>query len=212
MADDLLFAILFVVSFVSFWIVRGYYVGKTRDPNAPRTREERREAMKKEGWTGYALVLLTPLELIFIVLYVWNPSWVPWTVLPIPEHLRWLGLGLILLSIPMVAWVHRTLGAHYSYALETKEVQKIITEGPYSRVRHPLYSTHNLFNLGMIFLTANLPLTVFTLIGVPLVYARMKREEVMMVNQFGKDYEEYMKITGRIFPQLSGRTKSEIDV
>lgn len=203
MADELLFTILFSISFMAFWIVRGYYVRRTRNPSAPRTREERREAMKKEGWTGYALVLLTPLELIFIILYLWNPSWVPWTILPIPEILRWLGLMLILLSIPMAAWVHRTLGAHYSYALETKEVQKLITVGPYSRVRHPLYSVHNLFNLGMIFLTANLPLTVFALIGVPLVYARMKREEVMMIKQFGKDYEEYKQQTGRIFPKLS---------
>jgi len=203
LADELLFSALFAVSFVTFWIVRGYYVRRSRDPNAQRTREERREVMKKEGWTGYALVLLTPLELILIVLYIWNPSWLSWTILPINELLRWLGLGLILLSIPMAAWVHRTLGAHYSYALETKEEQKIITVGPYSRVRHPLYSTHNLFNLGMIFLTANLPLTLFALLGIPLIYARMKREEAMMINQFGKDYEDYMQQTGRIFPKLS---------
>ncbi len=203
MAEELLFAALFIVSFVSFWIVRGYYVRKTRNPNAPRTREERRDAMKKEGWTGYALVLLTPIQIILIVLYIWNPSWLSWTILPINELLRWLGLGLILLSIPMAAWVHRSLGAHYSYALETKEEQKIITAGPYSRVRHPLYSVHNLFNLGMIFLTANLPLTLFALLGIPLVYARMNREEVMMINQFGKDYEDYMLQTGRIFPKLS---------
>ena len=203
MADELLFAILFVMSFIAFWIVRGYYVRRTRDPDAPRTREERREAMMKEGWTGYALVLLTPLELIFIVLYIWNPSWVPWSVLPIPELLRWIGYGMILVSIPMAAWVHHTLGSHYSYALETKEVQKIITAGPYSRVRHPLYSAHNLFNLGMIFLTANLPLAVFALLGIPLVYVRMNREEVMMIEKFGNDYEDYQKRTGRIFPKLS---------
>ncbi len=203
MAEELFFAALFVVSFVSFWIVRGYYVRRSRDPNAPRTREERREAMRKEGWTGYVLVLLTPLEIILIILYVWNPSWIPWTVLPIPENLRWLGFVLILLSIPMAVWVHRTLGTHYSYALETKEAQKIVTAGPYSRVRHPLYTTHILFNLGMIFLTANLPLTIFAFLGVPLVYARIKREEVMMIEQFGKDYEDYMQQTGRIFPKLS---------
>ena len=104
-----------------------------------------------------------------------------------------------------------TLGAHYSYALETKEVQKIITVGPYNRVRHPLYSTHNLFNLGMIFLTANLPLTVFALLGIPLVYVRMNREEEMMTNQFGKDYEDYKQQTGRIFPKFNGRTKTETD-
>ena len=97
---------------------------------------------------------------------------------------------------------HRTLGQHYSYALETKSEQKLITTGPYKRVRHPLYSAHNLFNLGMIFLTAYIPLIAFAIFGVPLTYQRMKDEERMMIEQFGSDYEEYMKTTGRIFPKL----------
>lgn len=77
-----------------------------------------------------------------------------------------------------------------------------MTTGPYSRVRHPLYSVHNLFNLGMIFLTANIPLIIFAIIGVPLTYARMKDEERMMVEKFGPDYENYIERTGRIFPKL----------
>ncbi|MFW9975955.1 MAG: methyltransferase family protein, partial [Candidatus Thorarchaeota archaeon] len=91
---------------------------------------------------------------------------------------------------------------HYSYALETKSEQKIVTSGPYARVRHPLYSTHNVFNLGMIFLTANIPLIFFAFIGIPFTYARMKKEEQMMLDKFGAEYEEYRMKTGRIFPKL----------
>ncbi len=101
-----------------------------------------------------------------------------------------------------MVWVHRTIGQHYSYALETKTEQKLITSGPYSRVRHPLYSAHNLFNLGMVFLTAYSPLILFAIIGVPFTYARMKTEEKMMIEKFGSEYEEYLKRTGRIFPKL----------
>jgi len=107
-----------------------------------------------------------------------------------------------LCSIPYMVWVHRTLGQHYSYALETKNEQQLITSGPYGRIRHPLYSAHNLFNLGMIFLTAYIPLIIFAIIGVPLTYARMKDEERMMIERFGSEYEEYLKRTGRIFPKL----------
>ena len=42
----------------------------------------------------------------------------------------------------------------------------------------------------------------FAVIGVPITYLRMKDEERMMIEQFGSDYEEYMKKTGRIFPKL----------
>ena len=150
MADETLFATLFVLSFVAFWIIRMYYVRKTRDPNAPRSRQERREAMKKEGWTGIAIFLLMPVELVIIIIYFLFPTWLSWTFLGIPEIVRWIGLIIAAVSIVAVEWVHRTLGHSYSYALETKQEQKLVTSGPFSRVRHPLYSAHNLFNLGKI--------------------------------------------------------------
>ncbi len=119
-----------------------------------------------------------------------------------PYWIHWLGAGMLLVSIPFMSWVHRTLGEHFSYAFETKNEQKLVTSGPYSRVRHPLYSVHNLFNLGMVLLTANIPLIIFAIIGVPLTYVRMKDEERMMIEEFGSEYEKYRERTGRIFPKL----------
>lgn len=202
MAADLVYRITFILIFAAFWIVRIYYVRKTRDPNASRSREERREAMKKEGMTGILLVVLTPIELILILLYEWGPTWMIWADLVFPFWVHWLGVGMLVISIPLMLWVHRTLGKHYSYALETKTEQKLVTSGPYRSVRHPLYSSHNLFNLGMVLLTANIPLIIFAIIGVPLTYTRMKDEERMMIAQFGSEYEEYIDRTGRIFPKL----------
>jgi len=199
---DLVYRVSFLLLFAAFWIVRIYYVRKTRDPTAPRSRAERREAIKQEGWTGILLVILTWVEIAIVLLFLWAPPWMAWADLVFPFWLHWTGAILIICSIPFMAWVHRTLGKHYSYALETKTEQKLINSGPYSKIRHPLYSAHNLFNLGIIFLTAYLPLIVFAIIGLPFTYARMKYEEKMMVEKFGSEYEDYKKRTGRIFPKL----------
>jgi len=202
LADELLFAVLFTLSSIAFWVVRGYYIRKTRDPNTHRTRAERKEAMKKEGWTGIAIVILFPVEIFIVILYIINPAWLSLAFLMVPELLRWIGLILTIVTIPIVVWVHQTLGRAYSYALETKSEQSLITSGPFSRMRHPLYSAHNIFNLGMILLTLNIPLIIFAIFGIPLTYARMRDEERMMVEQFGEEYEEYIHRTGRIFPRL----------
>ncbi len=202
MADNLLFRILFVCVFAGLWVIRGYYVRITRDPDAPRSREERHQAMKKEGWTGIALVVLTPIEVLLILLYIADPVWMSWANLEFLEVVRWIGFIITSVSIPLAMWVHRTLGEHYSYALETKRKQSIVKIGPYSRVRHPLYAVHTFFNFGMILLTAYIPLTIFAIIGVPLTYARMKSEEAMMKFQFGEEYVHYMQRTGRIFPKI----------
>ena len=164
-------------------------------PDTPRSRKERREAMRKEGITGFLLIILTYVELVLILLYVWGPMWMSWADLVFPYWVHWSGAGLMLISIPIMSWVHRTLGKHYSYALETRTEQKLVTSGPYSRIRHPLYAAHNLNNLGMVLLTANIPLIIFAIIGVLLTYARIKDEERMMIEQFGSEYEEYKEKT-----------------
>ncbi len=202
MAVDLVYRVSFVVLFAFFWLIRWYYVRKTRDPNAPRTRRERREAMRKGGITGILLMVMIPLELIVVLLFAWSPAWMSWADLTFPYWIHWFGVVIALISIPVMTWIHRTLGKHYSYALETMEEQKLVTTGPYARVRHPLYSSHNLFNLGKVLLTANIPLIILAIVGVPLTYVRMNDEERMMIEQFGPEYEEYMKRTGRIFPKL----------
>jgi len=202
MVSEEQFAILFTLMYATFWIVRGYYIRKTSEPNSRRTRAERKEAMKKEGWTGVALIFLLPVGFFFASIYLANPVWFSLSFLMVPELLRWFGLFITIVSIPIIIWVHQTLGKAYSYALETKSEQSLITTGPFRRLRHPLYSAHNLFNLGMIFLTLNIPLTIFAIIGVPLTYVRMRDEERMMFEMFGEDYKEYMKQTGRIFPKF----------
>ncbi|MBN2231013.1 MAG: isoprenylcysteine carboxylmethyltransferase family protein [Candidatus Thorarchaeota archaeon] len=209
MTSEIVFRVLFTTVFVAFWIVRMYYVRKTRNPAKPRSRAERREAMKKEGWTGIALVILTPIELIIIILYILNPIWMMWATLVVDEGARWLGFAFMIVSLPFMAWVHRTLGKHYSYALETKIEQAIVREGPYARLRHPLYSAHNLFNLGMILFTVYVPLIIFAVIGIPITYSRMKSEESMLVREFGDDYTGYMHRTGRIFPKVRRSSSSK---
>ncbi|MFW9975956.1 MAG: hypothetical protein ACFFDQ_11855, partial [Candidatus Thorarchaeota archaeon] len=96
---DLLYRVTFVFIFVIFWSVRIYYVSKTRDPQAPRSRAERRAAIKKEGWTGIVLIALTPVEFILIGLFLWSPTWMSWADLLFPFWLHWVGIGLLIGSM-----------------------------------------------------------------------------------------------------------------
>jgi len=42
----------------------------------------------------------------------------------------------------------------------------------------------------------------FLLLSIPLYLYRIPKEEIMMLKQFGEEYKEYMKKTGRIFPKF----------
>ena len=41
----------------------------------------------------------------------------------------------------------------------------------------------------------------FIVVMMPHYLLRVNKEEQMMIDQFGDEYEEYMKTTGRIFPK-----------
>jgi len=117
-----------------------------------------------------------------------------------PVVLRWSGVVLVLIVIPLLAWIHRTLDRQYSAQLEIKSKHRLITEGPYTRVRHPMYTVLGLFSLGMALVTANTLIIIFAfiiLVAFPFV---AKQEEQMLTDAFGEKYLEYMKRTRRFFP------------
>ncbi len=66
-----------------------------------------------------------------------------------------------------------------------------------------MYSAHVLWGIAQILLLPNLiagPLAlvlIFAVIGI-----RVPREEQAMLEEFGDDYRQYMKMTGRILPKF----------
>lgn len=81
---------------------------------------------------------------------------------------------------------------------------EIITGGPYSLCRHPLYlfSTMSVFGVGLMFgsLTLVLLMTGITLIVLNDI---AKKEELFLRSKFGESYDEYSKHTSRILPSIS---------
>ncbi|MBS3795984.1 MAG: isoprenylcysteine carboxylmethyltransferase family protein, partial [Candidatus Thorarchaeota archaeon] len=120
----------------------------------------------------------------------------------LPVLLRYIGIILGIISIGYVYWAHNTLRQNYSATLETSEEQEVVREGPYARVRHPIYSSHMLFNFGMVLVSETWLLLLPLIIAMPFTYNRIFNEEKMMIEEFGEEYEEYMEETGRLFPKI----------
>lgn len=205
MDEPLILRVAFAFLFVVFMGIRGYYARKSRIQTGGRTRQERIEAIKKEGKSSVVLLIgLFWASFIVIGLYLLNPPWMLWSYITLPSWISWIGVVIGILSIPYLLWVQRTLDLYWTLSLEIKEEHKLITSGPYSRMRHPMYSSHFLWNIALFLISLNLLLLTIYIIAIPLTYLRMFKEENMMMEQFGEEYEGYMKRTGRVFPRLSG--------
>ncbi|MGY5853905.1 MAG: isoprenylcysteine carboxylmethyltransferase family protein [Candidatus Thorarchaeota archaeon] len=199
MADETFYRILFVALYALFFSVRGYYRFAKPRLTEQGEVEERKEFGKAEALMSFAILGY----FASIILYILNLPWLEWSqILTYPESVRWVGVVIALANIPLLGWIHRTLDRQYSACLQIKESHSLITEGPYSRVRHPMYTVLNGFSFGISLVTANILAIGFAiLVAIPFPFVARK-EEQMMIETFGGEYEEYMKRTGRFFPRI----------
>jgi protein-S-isoprenylcysteine O-methyltransferase Ste14 len=75
----------------------------------------------------------------------------------LPSPIRWLGLPLGVLSLGLFVSTHRALGRSWSGILEISEQHRLVATGPYSRVRHPMYSAFFCLALSYAHLSAVTP-------------------------------------------------------
>jgi len=198
---DIFFRIVFLLSFAAFWGVRGYYVKKTKF--GKQSRKERFEAIREEGRASSFLLLVAFwVYIIIAALYLLGFTIISWSYIPLPALLRYIGTVTAIGSIAFVYWAHRTLRESYSAIMETSQNQKLVKEGPYRKIRHPIYTAHILLDIALILISENILLLLIFIISIPFTYKRMFNEEQMMIDRFGKEYEEYMQETGRLLPKI----------
>lgn len=196
------FFVLFLVIFFMGWVMRGYYGRKSPDYKKSFS-ELKKQPLEYESRGSYTVLSLFGLTLFAaLILYSFYMQMFPWMQLPLIPVLRWVGVIIGLICQPIIAWVQWTLGASFSKTLTIQEGHKLIMEGPYSRVRHPMYSIHTFWFLSWFLVSTNLFFGLSFILWVFYLILRIPQEEKMLIEQFGDEYREYMDHTGSLFPQF----------
>jgi len=148
------------------------------------------------------MIAATYGNLVVALLYLFEAPWINWSYFHLPLVLRVAGIVLGVFSISYLYWVGRTLANFYSYTVEIQEDHRLITTGPYSNVRHPMYAGFLLFLFSQVLVSDNWLFLAILLSLIPFLHARMEKEERMLLERFGEEYAAYMRRTGRIFTKL----------
>ncbi len=162
------------------------------------------QAIRHEGVGLFISRVVMFFTLVAIlVLYAIHHPWMEDLDFYLPPWLRWLGWVIGLLSIALIIWVQLELGRQFSPQLQLRQEHQLITSGPYSRVRHPLYTALFGFGLSLALVSANWFFVGFFVLSLVGLVLRVPKEEQMMLEQFGEQYRQYMQRTGRFIPKLS---------
>jgi protein-S-isoprenylcysteine O-methyltransferase Ste14 len=122
----------------------------------------------------------------------------------VPRTFEWQvgGAALTVAGLAIAVWARFYLGANWSATVTVKQDHQLIRSGPYSVVRHPIYSGVLLAMLG----TAMYVGEIRGLFAVALATWAWKRksrvEEAFMESEFGDQYVLYRRHVKALIPFL----------
>jgi protein-S-isoprenylcysteine O-methyltransferase Ste14 len=116
---------------------------------------------------------------------------------PLPSFVA--GAVLMIAAIGVVTAARRALGRHFSIYIVADAQHELITEGPYRRVRHPIYTGDLLFHVAAPLLTGAYWALPFALTYFAFIRLRMEAEERLLAERYPR-YAAYVTETSRLLP------------
>jgi protein-S-isoprenylcysteine O-methyltransferase Ste14 len=185
---------LFLVGLIAYLVILG--MGRSR--NRQNVVADRRESAMHGLLSTLSFLGTHGIPLI----YIFTP-WLGFADYHIPALVSWIGLLFFAFSLALIRKAHIDLGSNWSVRMEVVEGQTLVTQGVYHIVRHPLYAAMWLWGIGQALALPNWIAGFAALVlFVPIYFYRVPREERMMIDHFGDEYQEYMKQTGRVLPRM----------
>jgi protein-S-isoprenylcysteine O-methyltransferase Ste14 len=197
MEEELIFRLFFTAVFALVVSLSAYYRMLARKSGEVIYR-------RQEGTLALILRAAMALPLLLaILLYAFLPDWMAWSMIHLPVWVRWLGAGLGVVGLPLLWWVFTNIGSNISETVLTKREHKLVTDGPYRWVRHPLYGVALLEILALSLMAGNWFIALLWLIGV-LVFRLVviPIEEAKLIAAFDGEYERYRARTGALTPRF----------
>ena len=202
MTTELTFRVMFVILLVVLLVMRSYFMIKVRRAGERLMPDD--QAVAREGGRGVFIirVMVFVLLIVFLAMYIIGMKWIEAFSFPLPVWLRWVGFVLGLFSVAFWTWTQIHLDTQWSAQLQLRQGHHLVTSGPYTRIRHPLYSAMFGWASALGLLTANWIFVAMAVLSIAGTVVRVPKEEQMMIEAFGDEYKTYMQRTGRFFPRM----------
>lgn len=196
MAEDDFFRVALIVVMLTTLSVTAYHRVQAAASGEKISRSE-------EGLLLAVTLRLSGLLLLLSTLaWLLFPASVQWAVVPLPAWIRWGGVVSGVLCSLLMYWTLSSLGHNLTDTVMIRAAAALVTNGPYRWVRHPFYVTSALVIASVTIITANWLIGVCGLLVLGLLAVRTPKEERMLLDRFGPEYQNYMDRTGRFLPRL----------
>lgn len=115
--------------------------------------------------------------------------------------LQAIGLVIFLLGLALAIWARVYLGRNWGMPMTEKADPELVTTGPYSSIRHPIYSGLILAMAGTAVAVSLYSLIAVVLLGAYFIYSAAM-EERYMAGLFPDTYPRYKQATKMLIPYI----------
>ena len=171
---------------------------------APHGRRSRSIKVAKSHKTPLETGLLVLAWVGFFISLIWVASPAFWFAeYPLRSGALIAGVICVVIGLWLFYRSHADLGTNWSITLEVREGHRLVTQGVYRWVRHPMYSALALYSVGQALVIPNWVAGLSNLVAFFVLFGlRVGAEERMMARQFGNEYAAYTARTKRLIPHV----------
>jgi protein-S-isoprenylcysteine O-methyltransferase Ste14 len=130
----------------------------------------------------------------------------PWGVPTIDSRaygaLRWVAalVGIGCLAFTVRSWIR--MGKDWRMDVSLDARTPLITDGPFQRIRHPIYAFSILLMVCTTIVLPTWPMLAVAVIQIALYNAKARNEERHLLKSHGDAYARYVERTGRFVPRF----------
>jgi protein-S-isoprenylcysteine O-methyltransferase Ste14 len=171
------------VGWAVFWI---YWLVVSVGVKAGRTRWGR--------FAGFRVAIILIFLLLVRLKVLKGPRGVtsdPW--------LQGIGLVIFVLGLALAVWARIYIGRNWGMPMSEKADPELVTTGPYSTIRHPIYSGIILAMIGTTIAVSLYWLIAAVVVGAWFLYSAVM-EERYLTGQFPDAYPRYKRSTKMLIP------------
>ncbi|HVN93130.1 MAG TPA: isoprenylcysteine carboxylmethyltransferase family protein [Terracidiphilus sp.] len=140
----------------------------------------------------FALVSPLRIPLPWLYVHLWPVGLWPF----------WIGAAVNVTGLVFAVWAREHLGRNWSRSVTIKQDHELITTGPYSTLRHPIYTGILTGFVGSAIAITQVRGVVALVLMFISFWLKLRMEEKWMRQQFGETYIDYTLHTAALVPFL----------
>lgn len=146
--------------------------------------------------------LIRSISIILALALLWVSNIPILNIKLLPQNYLFYWIGFIIATGGLLfsVWARRLLGKNWSQAVTIKDDHQLIKEGPYSIVRHPIYTGLILGFVGTSIAIGEVRGLISDILVFSVLLYKLKLEDKWLLEEFGESYRIYCQKVSALIP------------